>query len=202
MQVAESMEAMAISPDDFTTVHSVEATFEGYQSLTSFIGQTTALEGIDPVRVAKFIVLLYSEDSILNTRPPKSFDERQAIAAKRSGFEPKDGKFDPSVQINLFDLADAHVFEFVFEYLTKQKKMLWIDIITLESQMLENVRVRLSPVTDAKAAAEKDKLLNMFGKHRTKLGDYYDEFYGDNDQIRAIHQINRDNMATLENFAI
>ena len=207
MQIAESIEQMAINSNEIKSDAGIKDLFGEYQSFDSFMGQTKALQ-LDVVQVTKFIVLLYSEDSVLNTRPTKALDERQARAAKMAGFIPKNNRFASKVQINLFDLSDAHIFSFIFEYLTKGKKFLWQDIITLETQMLENQKLRMRPVAEEKgkddlsASAAKDKMLDLLKKWRAQLEEYYDEFYGDNEKLRAIHRINRDNMATLENYAI
>ena len=85
---------------------------------------------------------------------------------------------------------------------------MWQDIVTIEHQLLENLRFRLSPVleTDEKKKAaihvDKHKMTDMGNELRNKLNELYEEFYGDNEKIRTIHRLNREKMATIENYAI
>ena len=212
MRIAESIEDMNINIRSIKTLPDVKRIFSYYQSYKDLV-TSIAFSGLDLVNVVQYVVLLYSEDSILNTRPPQPIDERMMRAAKLAkllnlkAFHEED-RIPSRVKSFLFELKDPGTFQFIFEYLTREKKFLWQDIVTIEHQLLENLRFRLSPVleTDEKKKAaihvDKHKMTDMGNELRNKLNELYEEFYGDNEKIRTIHRLNREKMATIENYAI
>ena len=194
---------MAINPDRIIsepTIKNIFGEYECYSDLKFAMGLMTDLRMEE---VVKYIVLLYSEDSILNTRPPMPLDERQARALELAGLK----EISPENRKALIELHNRPLFEFIFEYLTKQKKFVWQEIITLETQILENQKLRMRPVDadgskdELSSFEKKGKMTIMYKQWYLALKESYDEFYGDNENVRAIHRINRANMASLENIA-
>ncbi len=203
MIVSKKEADMAIVPSHIKAEKDIKKLFREYETYQDLLDTVEWLK-IDPILLVKYIVYLYSEDSILNIRPPMPLDERQARALEMSGL----GKMDADwVKKYVLELQDRRVFEFIFEYLTKQKRFTWQEIITLETQILENQKLRLRPVDEESGKDElmafekKGKMTIMYKEWYSTLKEFYDDFYGDNQNVRAIHRINRANMASLENIS-
>lgn len=199
---------MTTDPSKIVSVGDVEDLFgymASYEDFEKAISVThKSIKEWKIVSVVSYIVLIYSEDSFLNQNPPLTLEERQLVAAKISKLPTKkNGDFIPLVKTNLFDLKEEHIFKFIFEYLIREKKHLWQEIISLESNMLENQKLRLIPVenNDLGLMQKKDGLIRIYKGWRKQLAEYYDEFYGQNQQVRTIHKMNRANMAVIENYA-
>ena len=207
MRASESVEEMSINIDTLDSREAIGAVFEEYETYEDLTLFLETVFGVNLEEVIKYTILIYSEDSLLNTRPPMPLEERQIRAMGLIGIEMKDGEVPAILRTHLLNLDNRQVFEFVFEYLTKQKKFVWQEIMTLETQILENQRLRLRPVNEESGKDElmafekKGKMTIMYKEWYQSLKEMYDEFYGDNDNVRAIHRINRSNMATLENIA-
>jgi hypothetical protein len=205
MRAAPTIEEMLINPSDINTIKDVEQTFGTYKTFEDLQVGLELLREIDVVKLAKYVILLYSEDSILNVKPPMGLEERQSRATSLAGFKLYDNQPVAIVKRFLIDLESRQIFEFIFEFLTKQKKFVWQEIITLETQLLENQRLRMRPVDEEKgelaAFEKKGKLTILYKDWYTNLKEMYNEFYGDNENVRAIHRINRSEMALLENMA-
>jgi hypothetical protein len=206
MQVAENVEDMAINPAEIPNHEAAVELFIEYQTFIPLIESLTDL-GLDVYASMRYIVLLYSEDSLLNVRPPIPLEERQIRALDMAGFKLNDGRPSEEVSLYLMTLQDRRVFEFIFEYLARQKKFVWQEIITLETRIMENQMLRLRPVDEKSGKDEmvafekKGALTKMYKEWYGSLKETYDDFYGDNENVRAIHRINRANMASLENLA-
>ena len=205
MRAAPSLEEMLINPDEIKTVQDVEERFATYKTFEDLLVGLELLQEIDLVKLVKYIVLLYSDDSTLNVKPPMGLEERQARASQMAGFKMYDNQPVVIVKKYLIELESRQIFEFIFEFITKQKKFVWQEIITLETQLLENQRLRMRPVDEEKgelaAFEKKGKLTIMYKDWYQNLKEMYNEFYGDNENVRAIHRINRAEMASLENMA-
>lgn len=194
---------MAIVPSNIKSDDDIKKLFSEYETYQDFL-DTLVFHEIPIIPLVKYIVLLYSEDSTLNIRPPMPLDERQKRALDMSKLSKIGVK---KVRRFVLELQDRRIFEFIFEYLTKQKRFTWQEIITLETQILENQKLRLRPVDEESGKDElmafekKGKMTLMYKEWYSTLKEFYDEFYGDNANVRAIHRINRANMASLENIA-
>lgn len=203
----KKLEDMVINPSNINTKDDVDSLFGRYKSYEDLLVALELLREIDIIKLVKYVIVLYSEDSILNVRPPMSLEERQMRAVQIAGFKTYDNEPVKIVRQFLVDLDSREIFEFIFEYLTKQKKFIWQEIISLETQLLENQKLRMRPVDEEKGKDEmaafekKGKLTVLYKEWYTALKEAYNDFYGDNDNVRAIHRINRENMALLENFA-
>lgn len=198
---------MATDPSEITSKEDVRDLFGYFKSYEDFenhlVGMAKSVKSFNVVSVVKYIVLLYSEDTFLNQNPPLTLEERQRSAVRLSGLPMNDSKVITIVATQVVDLGDESIFKFIFEYLIREKKHLWQEIISLETNMLENQKLRLKPVGDDDMAAftKKDGLMKMYKGWRKQLHEYYDEFYGQNKNVRAIHKMNRESMAVIENYA-
>ena len=207
MIAEKKLDDMLIDPSQINTREDVNRLFGKYKSYEELLVGLELLREIDLVKLAKYTVALYSEDSILNVRPPMSLAERQLRAIQIAGFKTVDNEPIPIVRRFMVELDSRELFEFIFEYLTKQKRFVWQEIVSLETQLLENQKLRMRPVDEEKGQAElaafekKGKLTILYKEWYTQLKEAYNEFYGDNENVRAIHRINRANMASLENLA-
>ena len=198
---------MATDPSKIASKEDVRERFGYLKSYEDFenhmTGMSKSVKEYNIVAVVKYIVLLYSEDTFLNQNPPLTIEERQRSAVRIANLPMKESKVIPIVSTQLLDLGDEYIFKFIFEFLIREKKHLWQEIISLETNMLENQKLRLRPVgeDDLTAFGKKDALMKMYKGWRKQLHEYYDEFYGQNQQVRAIHKMNRESMAIIENFA-
>jgi len=198
---------MTIDPGKINSLEDIKKLFKHFKSFKDFVSEFKNEFPIEIVPVVKYIVLLYSEDSFLNQTPPLSLAERRRSAAKIAKLPQVEGQYTAMVKDAVFDLGNSFIFKFIFEYLIRERSHLWQDIITLETQMLENQMLRMRPLDEDKgkdelrAFKDKDAMSEMYKKWRRQLSDLYDEFYGKNEKLRAIHKINRANMATIENYA-
>jgi hypothetical protein len=147
-------------------------------------------------KVIKYVVLLYSEDSILNKRPAIDLPDRKLMAAEYAGFERnKNGEFEVDVVEKLFNLNSFETLRMIHEFLIFQKKHLWTEICTLEQEYDEFIRLRLEPVSDEKdnqtlaAAERKGKLRKDCKDIRTELISLYKEFFTDNSDVQELHHV-------------
>lgn len=154
----------------------------------------------------KYVVLLYSEDSILNKKPAIELSERKLMAAEYAGFErDKRNEFNAEVTQKLFNINSRYVLSMIVDYLIFQKKHLWTEIVTLEQEYEEYIRLRMDPVSaehdkDTLMAAEKkDKLRAACKGMRKDLDHFYKEFFTDNSDVKDLH--NQEDKVTLEKMA-
>lgn len=207
MNQSKTMGDMATDPSEINSKEDVRELFGYLKSYEDFEnhmeGMTKSVKSFNVVSVVKYIVLLYSEDSFLNQNPPLTLEERQRSAVRISGLPMNDSKVITIVETQVVDLGDESIFKFIFEYLVREKKHLWQEIVSLETNMLENQKLRMKPVSDDSMSdfVKKDPLIKMYKVWRKQLHEYYDEFYGQNVNVRAIHKMNRESMAVIENYA-
>ena len=104
--------------------------------------------GMDRNKVIKYIVLLYSKDSILNEKVAVPLEDRQLKAADLAKFDrDKNNNFkDKRVQEWLFELKNDEIFEMVFEFLIFLDDALWREIVTLEHELKEYHMLRMKPL--------------------------------------------------------
>lgn len=156
--------------------------------------------------VVKYVVILYSEDSFLNTRPAKELGDRKLMAAEAAGFpRNKQNEFEEDVTTKLFNLSSFEVLRMAVDYLIFQKKHLWTEIVTTEQEYEEYIRLRLDPVSsehdkDTLMAADKKSKLRSDCKMMLKdLKVMYKEMFTDNSDVEELHDIK--DKATLERRA-
>lgn len=108
-------------------------------------------------KVIVYVVLLYSRDSYLSQKPIEDLSVRKSKALKDTGFDIE----NPSVRSLLCELKSEPVVDLVVRYLVYQSNFAWSELIALESQMAESLRLRLRPIDED----NKDKdLIDAFTK--------------------------------------
>lgn len=176
--------------------------------------------GIDRNKTIKYIILMYSHDSIFIKKPPLTLEERQLRSAALAGFEQKktSGEFEDAVVEKLFYLQDEEILAMIVEYLYYQKKALFTEIVTCEHELLEFTRLRMKPVDnvvvkkgrventstlsdkDIIAGAEKKDKLWQGCQNRTKyLKECYAEFFLGEEGLRQ--KIERVKPVSFESLA-
>lgn len=103
--------------------------------------------------VIKFVVLLYSKDSIVNKKPMPPLHDRRAKAAILAGLKPD----DINVQELLFNLISDQVRDLVLDYMIWFSDDLWMERSIVESQLDENRRMRLKPIQNKTTVLPKKK---------------------------------------------
>lgn len=97
---------------------------------------------LDPSKVVKYIVLLYSQDSILNRKPMPPLAERRERAVDLSDLKAS----DQTVIDNLFDLFNEKIRDVIIDYLIYQNRSVWTERCIIEAQIQENQRIRFKPI--------------------------------------------------------
>jgi len=198
----ELAKGMAINPFDlksYTEARKYLKGINGLRELNEFCSTKIHLPFIQTV---KYIILLYSSDSFLNKKPMRPLEERQIRAAQVAEF-PKgdDGKYHSQITHTLFPLVSEQVFNFVFNYLVYQKDYVWSEICTLEHQILENQRHRMSISEEMKDIEKKATLTKHNKDYHAALKEYKAEFYGDHEEVRAAFDIHKTGLVTIELYA-
>lgn len=151
----------------------------------------------------RYIILLYSKDSILNDRVPEPLDVRKVKAADLAGFKRNpDGQHGKTVRNQLFNLKDSKIVEMVTEYMIYQDNLTWSEIIAAEQSYWEYFKIRMKSVDAEKDAdiikASKDKeTLRMHAKEIKKdLEKLYKEFYSDHTDVQEANKQGEINLQT------
>lgn len=144
-------------------------------------------DGLPANKVIAFVVMLYSDDSILNKQPMPILDERQKMAAELAGFK----KLTKEHKEKLFDLYDDTIFKMTFEYLVYQKNEDWQYMMTLEIARLQCLKDMIDPTKktsekrklkeDAKSYSDEIKLLinDIFYDHEKQKDFAKEKIWGD-----------------------
>lgn len=205
---SESLTAkMAFDVDSVSDNKDILTEMPKLKEFSSFKGYSGSMGGgMNRNRVIKYIVLMYSHDTVLNQRPPLELNDRKLRAAEIAGFErEKSGKFRKIIVDQLFHLITpkkdddesdvkkikySHsILDMVFEYLKAQKSHIWTEICTQEQELDEYIRLRLQPVSDDKdkdtliALEKKDKLRASCKAMLKDLANYYKDFFADHDDV-------------------
>jgi len=191
---------------------------EEIKAFTSYKG--TLGGGIDRNKTVKYVVLMYSHDSIFNKKPAYEVSERQMRSADLAGFpRNRNGEFDDKVIEKLFYLQDEEILNMIVEYLYYQRKPIWREIVTCEQELQEFTRLRMKPVDnvvikrgktetsqstvsdkDIIAGAEKKDKLWKGCQDRVKyLKECYAEFFMDDAGLR--NKIETAKPTSLESLA-
>ena len=146
-------------------------------------------------KAIKYMVWLYSSDSLLNSKPVESLVDRKFKAAHLAGFlVDKDSNMFPDRIINdLFELGDTEFVDAVLGFLRFQKQDLWSEIIVSEEQHYEAMQLRLKRVTGSgkstmEAADLKKKLRLECKELMMDIRSYWDEFWEDHLDLKAVGQ--------------
>jgi hypothetical protein len=97
---------------------------------------------LDKNSVMKYVILLYSKDSVLNRKPMPPLSERRERAATLSGLDPD----DRSVNEMVFDLLSEQIRDLILGYLIQQSQMIWTERCIVEAQIQENQKIRFKPI--------------------------------------------------------
>jgi hypothetical protein len=164
-------------------------TLDSMSSFKAYPGSTRGELNRDSV--VKYVVLMYSQDSILNQKPPIDLPERKLKAAELAGFERgSSGSFRKSIVDKLFNLKSNYVLDMVFDYLKHQNNHIWTEICTNEQELDEYTRRRLTPVSDEKdkdemaALEKKDKFRASCKAIIKDLDEYYSRFFQDHEDVK------------------
>lgn len=134
-------------------------------------------------QIAKYIVILYSDDSILNLRNPLPLDDRKDQALALAEIEK-----DAIVEKELLFLNNPVYLRMIHDFLIYQDEMLWMELVTTEEQYNEAIRLRLSPAGTGKTAltvSELKKKLREECKIMVQdIKTYYRKFYADHEDVK------------------
>jgi hypothetical protein len=160
-----------------------------------------------PVKIKKYIILVYSKDSILNTVPRRELNERKIQAAKLSGFrQDNEGKFWPSVYRQVINM-DVHsasekggfnrprqILDMVIDYLIFQNQWTWTKIIAIEENMQLLLKAYMQPIkTSGKgvdsikgitANIKKNDFIQMIEDDEAKLEKLYSNLFNNDSEIK------------------
>lgn len=137
-------------------------------------------------KAIRYMIWLYSVDTMLNVKPVEQLKDRKLKAAHLAGFRIDDetGSFDDKVILDLMELADREFQEAVVQYLIHQKDELFSEIITCEEQHHELMRLRLAPADNAQEADAKKKLRLESKELVHDIRQGWDELWEDHDDLR------------------
>ena len=144
-------------------------------------------------RALRYMIWLYSKDSILNTKPQEALRDRKYKALDMAGFQVNNAskKYPEKIIKDLVELRSVKFLRAVLAFLReKQKNELWFEIIATEEQHFEAIRLRMAPVEKGneglKQADYKKKLAGICKELMIDIRQYWDEFWEDNLDLKAL----------------
>ena len=144
-------------------------------------------------RALRYMIWLYSKDSILNTKPQEALRDRKYKALDLAGFQVNHAskEYPSKIIRGLVELRDVKFMRAVLAYLREvQKKELWSEIIVTEEQHFEALRLRMEPVMKGndgmKQAEYKKKLAVNCKELMIDIRQYWDEFWEDNLDLKEV----------------
>lgn len=140
-------------------------------------------KGLPPNMVIAYVVLLYSEDSVLNKQPMPALEQRQIMAAELAGFKPKKGKHDNVVVNGLFNLENEGIFSMAFEYLMFQKQAEWQLLIATETLRVSYLRDMMKPTHNTKELEAKSKLKSLVKTYNDDIAEQIREIFSDHKKL-------------------
>lgn len=184
--------SMVFDVDAIDNSQAILSEYSKLQDVRGFVEYPGTVNGeLNKDMVIKYVVLLYSTDSILNQRPPLELRQRKLKAADIVGFDrDKKGNFKEEVVEKLFNLKSSYIIEAVFDYLMFQNTHLWTSICSTEQALMESNKIIMTPVSDEK---DKDNVSSMKSKLQlipintdTKklLDNLYKDFFMDNEDVK------------------
>lgn len=148
---------------------------------------------MDGDKAVRYIVIYYSNDSVLRTiTPPLTIGERKNSAAEMAGFMKKNGNYANNVTDFLFNLGHPDILEAVIAFLRLQDNSgVFAFLSTLEQNYWENLET-LNNKLDSKDDTDKVKQLDLKNKLRQQckelladIEEFTNKFYGNSLEIRA-----------------
>jgi hypothetical protein len=142
--------------------------------------------------VAVYIILVYSADSPLNNILNLSLSDKKKQAALMAGFRQNEkGKFPAIVENSMIEINNDAMLDLVFQFLRMQNDRIWTEIITLQEEYDEAVRLRIKTVTNEVsdknilgAADLKSRLRRECENILENLAKYEKKFYGENTEVK------------------
>lgn len=188
----------------YTTVLEAYPTLKSIKSFPMYNEESTVK--LEQDKVIRYIIMLYSEDSILNKKPLAPLEDRKLQALEASGFKRSkfNDEYDETVLDSLCLLNEDIVVEMVMQYLQYLHSDIWTEINIIAQELEEYRRIRITPVSaDADkdlitAIEKKDKLRVSCSVMVKQLKEFTDIFYGDNQDLKAKSKKKR---VTLESIA-
>lgn len=110
-------------------------------------------KSIDVNSLVKYVVLLYSKDSILNRKPMLQLTERRAKASTLADLNAE----DQDVKDLVFGLYSKRIRDLIVDYLIHQNQLLWSERCIIEAQIQENQRIRLKPIQKKTSSKPKSR---------------------------------------------
>jgi len=129
-------------------------------------------------KVIRYISYLYSEHSPITSFYKNDLQARKETSAELSKFTKKEMT---QVRKDLFELNDPLVVNMIVRFLVMQRNITWTEIVTLEQEHEEAVRLRLDPLTDATI---KQKLRDACDKIIESLEKYYSLLFHDHTDVK------------------
>lgn len=148
-------------------------------------------------KVVIYIILLYSQDSILNKLTQLSLRERKMKAAEYAEL-PKDkkGEFTRRVSKDIFELNGDGVVECIFDYLKYQNNYLWTLICTNEALLDQYTYSMFKTIEMDDAKKENEALVKKRDMRKEMreitqdLKEFYKEFYKDHKDVKD-HEVTK-----------
>lgn len=141
----------------------------------------------------RYMIWLYSKDSILNTKPQEALKDRKYKALDLAGFQlgPLTKKFQPHVITKLVELREPKFMRAVLAYLRySQRSELWSEIIITEEQLYEAHALRFAPVDKGekgmKQSIHKKVLATQCKELMIDIRQYWDEFWEDHTDLKKL----------------
>lgn len=140
------------------------------------------IEVVPKWNLHRYLVILYMHDSFLNVRNPLPLEERK-IAALRFAHLKK----TKEIEKELLFLDNDLILLMVKDLLIAQNNSLWIEIVSLESQIEEAICLRLAPnLNGEQSQATLKRQLTLDCKiWQGDLSSSYLKFYRDHDDIKG-----------------
>jgi hypothetical protein len=150
-------------------------------------------EHLNKEKVLKYIIILYSEDSVLNKDMRQAtLEEKMYQAAEYAGFKQMSvGDYSDEIKSKLFLLTDPSILNAIHGYLEFQYSDIWSEMVIIDHELMEYRRIRMAPVTDTKdkdviAAVEKKDKLRASCLEMIKQKEAYEKvFYGDDTNLKS-----------------
>lgn len=153
-------------------------------------------------KVIAYVILLYSRDSFLNKKPLDELRVRKIKASKMADLDSE----NEGVAKALFELRSEPILELITGYLIHQSNFAWMELVALQSQMEESIKLRMRPI-DEEGNKEKD-VIEAFNKKAvaTKHSQdwfnmskgYEAEIFVDHEDVKSQNKTQR---SSLERYA-
>lgn len=162
------------------------------------------VDGIDKTKLARYIVMLYSFDSILNQRNPIPLEQRKVRALHFAGLKQTD-----QVKRELMGLENDGILRMIQDFLIAQDNYLWMEIVATEQQYQEAFVLRMQPIDknakdkDILDASAKKRLLSQHCKEMTNdLKANYKKFYAGHEDLREQVRVRASSLEGLAKSAL